>query len=151
MKILARKTLILAIVAVLIIVIIVGGYSIWQSGNSNPSATPSPSPSGDSSAVLTQAQVRDAVMAHVKSKYAETTPYMQSFTWTGGKVDTGLLGSDKYTYLSSGWNVTMQYPVVPNPTYTITANYALDNVAITWAGTWQNGTFTDTNYISNID
>ncbi len=70
---------------------------------------------------LTQGQIRDQTMAFVGINHNETVPYMQSLTWTGGRATPeGLMGAETYSYQSSGWNVTIQYPVVPNPVYTIT-------------------------------
>ena len=146
-----RQSLIIGTVVVLIIVII-GGYTIGQSGYFNPTATPSP---------LTQEQVRDAVMNSIKIYHNETTQFMQNLTWTGGKVDTGLVGAEKYVYTTlkpvpgaAGWTVTLDYPVVPNPTYTVTANYTQSGVqspySIVWTGTSQNGNITQTSYSSNV-
>lgn len=161
----ARQTLIIGTVVVLIIVIVVGGYAVWQSGYFNPAATPSPSvsPSPTPTPVTTptptsspapndsaQVQVRDAVMTYIKTNHNETSQYMLSFNWTGGRVDTGLLGAVLYSYLSQGWNVTMQYPVVPNPIYTITADYTSQvtptEKIVSWLGTWQNATISETSY-----
>lgn len=78
---------------------------------------------------------------------------MANLVWAGGRVDTQMLGSETYTYSSQGWLVTIRYPVVPKPTYTITANYTVPegNVsipyAVNWQGTWNNGTVTETEYI----
>jgi hypothetical protein len=164
----ARQALIIGTVVVLIIVIIVGGYTIWQSGYFNPTATPSPSvtPSSTPAPIITptptasatpeastQEQVRDAVMTYIKTNHNETESYMQNFAWTGGRVDTGLLGAVLYSYQSQGWNVTMQYPVIPNPTYIVTADYISPVSQVTpaekivsWLGTWQNGTISETSY-----
>jgi hypothetical protein len=101
----------------------------------------------------TQEQVRDAVMNYIRGNHAETVLYAQNLTWTGGRTTpSGILGSETYTYLSTGWNVTMRYPVVPNAIYTITADYSVPStepsipVRVIWEGTWQNGTITETNY-----
>ena len=165
---LARQVLIIGI-AVVLIVVIVSGYLVWQSGYFNPTATPSPSvtpsptptpiitPTPTSSAtpeVSTQEQVRDAVMTYIKTNHNETATYMLSFSWTGGRTTpSGIVGAETYSYQSVGWNVTMQYPVVPNPKYTVTADYTspISQVTpaekiISWLGTWQNGTISETSY-----
>jgi hypothetical protein len=98
----------------------------------------------------TQEQVRDAVMTYIQTNHPETAKLMHNLNWTGGYVDRGLIvGAGLYTYISGGWNVTMTYPVVPNPIYTVTANYSAQGQAttpsrVTWTGTWQNGTITET-------
>jgi hypothetical protein len=100
----------------------------------------------------TQEQVRDAAMAYIQTNHPETAQFMQNLMWTGGRVDRGLIvGSELYTYTSGGWNVTMTYPVVPNPIYTVTADYKTQDMGIPyrviWEGTWQNGAITETRYI----
>jgi hypothetical protein len=68
-------------------------------------------------------------------------------------MDMGMMvGSNKYSYMSIGWNVTMQNPVVPNPPYTITAVYSQANMntaMITWIGTLDNGIIKQTSYEYN--
>jgi len=101
---------------------------------------------------LTQGQIRDQTMAFVEIYHNEAVPYMQSLTWTGGRATPeGLMGAETYSYQSSGWNVTMQYPVVPNPVYTITVQYTPltsgGSVLLSWLGTMQNGTIIETDYI----
>jgi hypothetical protein len=73
---------------------------------------------------------------------------MQNLNWTGGNTTpVGIVGGGTYSYISDGWNVTMQFPVVPNTIYTITANYTTPTQTIVaWQGTWQNGTITETSY-----
>ncbi len=165
---LTRQVLIIG-VAVVLIVVIVSGYLVWQSGYFNPTATPSPSvtpsptptpittPTPTASAtpeVSTQEQVRDAVMTYIKTNHNETATYMLSFSWTGGRTTPELiLGAETYSYQSEGWNVTMQYPVVPNPIYAVTADYTSPISQVTpaekivaWLGTWQNGTISETSY-----
>jgi uncharacterized membrane protein len=99
----------------------------------------------------TQEQIRDAVMAYVKSKHPETAQYMNSLSWTGGNITPKeIVGASTYSYKSDGWNVTMEYPVVPNAIYSITANYTKSSlttqITIAWQGTWQNGAITETGY-----
>jgi hypothetical protein len=138
---LTRKTL-LAVLALVIVLVIVGGVS-WVLINSNPPPE-----------LSTQEQVRDAVMAYIKNNHDETAQFMNSLAWTGGRATPqGIIGAETYTYLSQGWNVTMRYPVVPNPIYTITADYAATSTGsasipyrVIWQGAWQNGTITETSY-----
>jgi hypothetical protein len=105
----------------------------------------------DSNLLSTQEQARNDVMAYIKAAHNETAQFMQDLSWTGGRVDQGLLvGSDLYTYISGGWNVTMRNPVVPNPIYTVTADYKAPGTGIPyrviWEGTWQNGIITEIVY-----
>jgi hypothetical protein len=101
----------------------------------------------------TQEQIRDAVMNYIRTTHAETVQYAQNFTWIGGRsTPSGIVGSETYSYQSEGWNLTIQYPVVPNAIYNITASYqALCSgpsipVVIVWQGSWQTGTITETSY-----
>jgi hypothetical protein len=95
-----------------------------------------------------QEQVRDAVMSYIETNHPETAQYMQSLNWSGGNTTpVGIVGGGTYSYISDGWNVTMQFPVVPNTIYRITANYTTPTQTIVaWQGTWQNGTITETSY-----
>ncbi len=102
---------------------------------------------------LTEPQIRDLTMMYLKVYHNDTASYMHGMSWTGGQMDMGMMvGSNKYSYQSSGWNVTMQSPVVPNPSYTITAVYMPSNMQsamMTWIGTLDNGTITQTSYAYN--
>jgi hypothetical protein len=147
---------------IILVVAIVGGYAAWQytskpAATPTPTVTPTPTLTATPTPPLTfgetpiQEQVRDQVMNYTKENYPKTTSFMQNLSWTGGDVTpSGLVGASYYTYLSSGWNVSMWYPIVPDPIYNITADYASGGVSITWRGTWQNGTITEVSYTDNM-
>lgn len=103
--------------------------------------------------VLVPEQVRDAVMEYIEANHPETAQLMGELVWTGGKVETGLLGAEIYNYESQGWKVTISYPVIVNPVYDVTVNYSVpDGVisipyAVIWEGTWENGTITEADYV----
>ncbi len=124
----------------------------WTGTYHNSIMTQTSSSDTDPQAMLTQEQIRDLTMQYLMAYHNQTNQYMHDLTWTGGRMDMGMMvGSDKYSYQSSGWNVTMQNPVVPNPIYTITAQYTSmnmqsGNMVIDWQGTLQNGTITQTSY-----
>ena len=110
----------------------------------------------DSQSALDQEQIRDLIALYIQVYHNQTEPYMQSLTWMGGRMTLmGMMGSEFYSYESSGWNVTIQYPVVPNPLYTIMAQYKptqywnTGDVLISWQGTMQNGTITENVYKFN--
>jgi hypothetical protein len=100
--------------------------------------------------LLTEPQMRDLTMMYLQGTHNETSTYMHDMSWTGGQMDMGMMvGSNKYNYQSSGWNMTIQNPVVPNPAYTVTAVYTPTNMhsaMMTWGGTIYNGTITQTSY-----
>jgi hypothetical protein len=77
---------------------------------------------------------------------------MKDLVWTGGRVTPPkLLGAETYMYYSQGWNVTITYPVVPNPIYKVTADYSALGISIPyriiWKGTWQNEVIKETSYV----
>ncbi len=144
-----RKSVIIGL-AVVLIIVIAGGYFGWTyyaSLNHNKSTS---NPSVE--------QVRDMTMTYIKAHHNETAQYMQSFSWTGGDITPeGLVGGQWYSYQSAGWNVTIQYPVALPPgsitIYSVTANYTSQvthgAVIVSWQGTLQSGIITETAYTFN--
>jgi hypothetical protein len=138
---LSRKAL-LGVLTLVILLAIVGGAS-WVLIHSNQPPE-----------LSTPEQVRDDAMAYIKGNHPETAPFMNDLAWNGGRVTpTGLVGAETYTYLSQGWNVTITYPVVPNPVYAITADYSSTSTGdvsipyrVIWQGTWENGSIVEINY-----
>ncbi len=103
----------------------------------------------------TREQVREDAMAYIKAHHTETEPFMGNLAWTEErKTSEGSVGSETYAYTSQGWNVTIYNMVVLNPIYTVTAEYSATAAnsgasipySVTWVGTWDNGTITETNY-----
>jgi hypothetical protein len=146
-----KNILIVSTVVVAIIIILIGyyGYSYLNNGGTggNPETSPTPTPE-----LTTQEQARNNVIAYIRTNHTETEQYIPStLTWEGGRATPeGLVGSETYSYASSGWNVTMHFAVVPNPEYTVTVTYTEDDsVWISWNGTWQSGTVTETSYAYN--
>jgi hypothetical protein len=100
---------------------------------------------------LSENGILDLTMMFLNVYHNNTLPYMQSMmSWTGGQIDMGIMvGSNKYSYQSSGWNITIQNPVVPSPPHTITAVYmpsGMQHALITWEGTLDNGVMTQNSY-----
>jgi hypothetical protein len=102
-----------------------------------------------------QEKVRDDAVAYIKTSHPETAQFMNNLTWTGGRTTPeDILGAETYTYISQGWNVTIHYPVVPNPIYTVTADYSAASTnggasipyRVIWQGTWENETIAETSY-----
>jgi len=97
-----------------------------------------------------QEQVRDSVMTYIRNNHVETARFMPNQSWSGGRVNRNLVGAELYIYISSDWNVTMTYPVVPNPIYSVTADYSSPSLGIPyriiWEGNWQKATITETSY-----
>ncbi len=122
----------------------------------NPSSTPTPTSSGStptpSPTLLEQEAIRDSVMNYIKTHHPETAQFMNNLEWTGGReTPENVAGAETYIYYTGGWNFTMTYPVVPQPVYTITADYKAPDVGIPyrviWQGTWQNQVINETDYV----
>jgi hypothetical protein len=115
-------------------------------GSANPTPTPSPPE------LTTQERIRNSVMNYIKSNHPETAQFMKDLVWTGGRVTPpNILGAETYMYYSQGWNVTINYPVVPNAIYNIVADYSAPSIGvpyrIIWNGTWQNEVINETSYV----
>lgn len=144
-----KKLLLITITAA--IAIFACGYGAWSLINSsNSSSTPPPSGFTATPADAVASQIRDLAMTFIRNNHAEAAPFMNNLSWTGGKQDTGLLGNETYIYTSAGWVITVTYPVVTDPTYTVTATYSSGDVSIAWQGICENQTVTETSYVSNM-
>jgi pimeloyl-ACP methyl ester carboxylesterase len=120
-----------------------GAMSIYASGVPMPTSSPT---------LTTQEQVRDAVMSYIRSRHPETAKFMTNLDWIGGRATPpNLTGAETYMYYSQGWNVTINYPVYPNPIYKITADYSAIGISIPyriiWKGTMQNELVNETSYV----
>ena len=103
--------------------------SEWDELKQAPIASPT---------ILTPEQARDIAASYViKSLGLDvTTPG----DWKEVNVPQALLGVKKTSYVYGDWNVTIQYPVVWKPTYTITI---VKGTSTSWRGTVdQNGEVT---------
>jgi hypothetical protein len=137
-----------ALIVFITIFAVVGGVS-WALVSAQQSSQPQ---TNDTVEPEVQVYVRNAVIAHLESSHPETAPLLNDLNWSGGRVETGLLGSETYLYESHGLQVTIQNAVVLNPMYSITVHYALPQgemgipYNLTWEGTLQDGTLTESAY-----
>lgn len=140
-----KKPILIAIVAVVVIVVITGGYIGYNAVFNEPPATPTPTPPTN---IATQETIRDAAIMYIATEYTDMASLTTDLTWTGGRQETGLIGSDTYIYTAGNWNITITNPVVLDPIYTISAVYTdtANQVTIEWLGTYQSGTITETSY-----
>jgi hypothetical protein len=145
----ARASLIVAAVVIIVILIVAFlyfGTNIF--GNNPPSPTPTPTPTATSS-TATPETVRNSVLYFISTNHSDAASYItDNISWSGGRQETGLVGSETYSYAGNNWNVTIQYPVVPNPIYTVNATYTspTSHLIITWQGTYENGTVTESSF-----
>jgi hypothetical protein len=105
-------------------------------------------------------QARDALFGSFLESHGDAYQYLDFAGWEGGRATPeGLVGSETYSYSGvmynataiypTGWTVTVQYPVVPNPIYSANITYTPSSTGqrvIDWQGNWQNGTVTETSY-----
>ena len=138
-----KKSILIAALVVIVIVLIAGVYIGYNAMVNQPSATPTPTP-----AVPTQLTARDSAIMYIATNHSEIASLTENLTWAGGRQDTGLVGSETYIYTAGNWNVTITNPVVLNPTYTVNAVYTdtANQVTIEWQGTYQNNAITQTSY-----
>ncbi len=100
-----------------------------------------------------QGHICDTVMAYVAANHSEVSGLLGTEGWTGGRLETGLVGAETYVYQNGGWNVTVSNPVILEPVYTVVVHYAVpaDQIGIpysvVWEGTWQDGNITETNFV----
>ena len=140
-----KKSILIAIVAVVVIVIVVGAYVGCSGILNQPEATPTPTPTPEP---VVQETVRDSAIMYIATNHEDIASLTIDLTWTGGRQDTGLVGSETYTYLAGNWNVTITNPVVLDPIYTVSAVYTdtANQVTIEWQGTYENQAITETSY-----
>jgi hypothetical protein len=148
-----------ATVVFMAIIAIVGGIS-WalvsaQQGAQESDQTDQTNPPPQTMPKLTiREDICDAAMTYIKDNHPETAQFMSNLAWTENKQETGLLGAETYIYVSGDWQVTINYPVIPNPTYEVTVNYSLTPesgtvsipFAIAWSGTVTDWQVTETSY-----
>lgn len=140
-----KKSILIAVAAVVVIVVVAAGVLVcYNPFAGQPTATPTPPPNEADVAE----DARDSAVMFITTNHTEVAPMLSNMTWTGGRVETGLVGSETHIWTSGNWNVTITHPVVPDPVYTIGAVYTdtVNNVTVDWQGTYQNGVVTETNY-----
>jgi len=165
-KFAAALITIIVVVTVIALVYAQQTTPTYPSPTQQPTATPTPSPTETASAPTTepettptptpqltqQEQVRDAIMNYIKTNHRETQAYLPTLPWTGGRIETSNVGAVSYNWQSQNWNVTLQYPVVPDPVYFVNVSLSQNPISemiepvIAWTGTWQGGTITETTY-----
>ena len=140
-----KKSILIAIVALVVIVIIAAAYIGYSGMLNQPTATPTPSPTPE---VVTQETVRDSAIMYIATSHADIASLTSNLTWTGGLQETGIVGSVTYIYLAGNWNITITNPVVLDPVYTVSAIYTdtANAVTIVWEGTYENEAITETNF-----
>jgi len=130
-----RKTVIIALAIIVIVVIIGGvfGYN-YLTANNNQNNTPANTLSVDA--------IRDQSMTYILANHTQIFDLMPTGDWSGGR-ETSLVGSETYLYTNGNWTVEITYPVISNPLYTVNAT-CTSNGRATWIGTYQDGIIIET-------
>jgi hypothetical protein len=116
---------------------------------STSSANPTPTPTPE---LATQEKILNSIMYYIEVNHPETSQFMKNLVWTGGRVTPqNIVGAETFIYYSQGWNVTINYPVIPNAIYNIVADYSTTSIGIPyriiWQGTWQNEVINEKSYV----
>ncbi len=89
---------------------------------------------------------RDTALGYILQTHQEVGALPVPSSWETQNLTPGLLGASNLQYTGDGWNVTVSYPVVLEPTYTVEVEYT-GEICFQWAGTVsQNWTVTETNF-----
>jgi hypothetical protein len=89
---------------------------------------------------------RDTAINYVIQAHEELGALSIPSSWEMTNLTPGLLGASNLQYTSDGWTVTVSYPVVLEPTYTVDVEYA-GAVSFQWTGTVsQNWAVTETGF-----
>ena len=77
---------------------------------------------------------RDTAITYILQAHEELSSLQSPDSWVMENLTPGLLGASNLQYTADGWTVTVSYPVVLEPTYTVDVEYA-GEVCFQWAGT----------------
>jgi len=105
------------------------------------SATPPSGPDG----------ARGAALAHLDAHHDFPFPVPGAWGWTVEDITPqGLLGYSTWCYTQGGWTVEASYPVVLEPTYSVTIDYVQPGIGIPyhlhWEGAVTGGVVSETDY-----
>lgn len=142
-----------SLAVMLTIFAIVGGIT-WALVNAQQSAEPTQKPQTPENMpkFMIKEEIRDAAILYIKEQHPEVELLMENFTWTGGRLETNLLGAETYIYQSQNWRVIIRYPMVVYPVYIIDVNYSTGSeiigipYALTWQGIMDNGVIVENDY-----
>ena len=89
---------------------------------------------------------RDSAVEFVLQTHEDVGALQAPVLWETENLTPELLGASNLQYTSDGWTVTVSYPVVLEPTYTVNVDYS-GEVSFQWTGTVsQNWTITETSF-----
>lgn len=99
-------------------------------------------------------------LQYMIENHEDVLEYLNAYGLTGGRVASeGVVGSERYRYVGVAWNettlyevgwvISVEYPVVPDPVYSVNITYVPAGAVqaiINWQGTWQDEALTETLY-----
>jgi hypothetical protein len=89
---------------------------------------------------------RDTAIDYILQTHEELGVLPVPSSWETQNLTPGLLGASNLQYTGDGWTVTVSYPVVLEPTYTVEVDYT-GEVSFQWIGTLsQEGNVVETNF-----
>ena len=90
---------------------------------------------------------RDKAIYYILQEHEELGDLPVPASWTMENLTPILLGASNLQYTAAGWTVTVSYPVVLEPTYTVDIEYT-GEVCFQWAGTVsQTWAVAETNFV----
>jgi hypothetical protein len=89
---------------------------------------------------------RDTAIDYILQTHEELGVLPVPSSWETQNLTPGLLGASNLQYTGDGWTVTVSYPVILEPTYTVEVDYT-GEVGFQWTGTLsQEGNVVETNF-----
>ena len=96
--------------------------------------------------LLLPEQARDKAIQYITSNHPEIESESPLNWITETQIPSGLLGASIIRYLSDGWDITVRYPVIQYPDFTVEITHSGAN-AFTWTGMVSNtGAVTETSF-----
>jgi hypothetical protein len=84
-------------------------------------------------------EIRDMVITYIKEEHEDSSEYIVSQSWTGGRATASeIVGHEVYVYTSDGWEVTIEWNVVA-PEYLVYRIVAQHDSGIVWRGEVRSG------------
>lgn len=117
-------------ITVLLVVIVVVAFSTATAFGLQNGITPEPQESVPEPPEF----ARDTAVDYILQTHEEVGALSVPSSWETHNLTPGLLGASNLQYTGDGWTVTVSYPVVLEPTYTVEVEYT-GEASFQWTGT----------------
>jgi len=117
-------------IAVVLVVIVVAALSTATALGLQNGTTPEPQESVPEPPEF----ARDTAIDYILQTHEEVGALSVPSSWETQNLTPGLLGASNLQYTGDGWTVTVSYPVVLEPTYTVEVEYT-GEASFQWTGT----------------